>query len=219
MKWKQFFEYIFRTVGGKLIFLCNYNPKTINIKAPNIYLDFLNIWNYLKEKEYIVKETHNENQIIFNNNFIEGRIIPFNAKLFHVNIFQVKHLTDAEGDMRSGDYFIRKGLNVDDLFFLNDLYTKLTAAWKIKRICRGRDDILNDTVDLSNINFIINKTVYSFESVSSKMLYNIFIAIIQDAFAFKHPEVIALNLDKSKLQQVSQSLDFHSRWEFKGISV
>ena len=40
MKWKQFFEYIFRTVGGKLIFLCNYNPKTINIKAPNLYLDF-----------------------------------------------------------------------------------------------------------------------------------------------------------------------------------
>ena len=30
------------------------------------------------------------------------------------------------------------------------------------------------------------------------MLYNIFIAIIQDAFAFKHPEVIALNLDKSE---------------------
>ena len=89
-------------------------------------------------------------------------------------------------------------LNVDDLFLLNDLYTKLPAAWKIKRICRGRDDILNDTVDLSNINFIINKTVYSFESVSSKMLYNIFIAIIQDTFAFKHPEVIALNLDKSE---------------------
>ena len=105
MKWKQFFEYVFRTVGGKLIFLFNYNPKTINIKAPNLDLDFLNIWNYLKEKEYIVKETHNENQIIFNNTFIEGGIIPFNAKLFHVNIFQVKHLTrdDVWFSFRSTD--------------------------------------------------------------------------------------------------------------------
>ena len=39
IKWKQFFEYIFRTLGERLIFLCNYNSKTINIKAPNLYLD------------------------------------------------------------------------------------------------------------------------------------------------------------------------------------
>ena len=35
------------------------------------------------------------------------------------------------------------------------------------------------------------KLLILFEPVSSKMLYNIFIATIQDSFAFKHPEVIS----------------------------
>ena len=71
---------------------------------------------------------------------------------------------------------------------------KPSCQLKVKR--KG-DDILNDTVDLSRISFNINKRVYSFESVSSKMLYNIFISTIQDTFISKHPEVLALALDKS----------------------
>ena len=122
MKWKQFFDFIFKTVGGRLIFLCNYNCKSINIKVPDLYLEFLNIWNYLQEKKFIVKETHNENQIIFHNTLIKGRIFQFNEKLFDANIFQVKHLVDTEGNIRSGDYFIRKGL-FPTIYFSLMMYT------------------------------------------------------------------------------------------------
>ena len=120
-------------------------------------------------------------------------------KIFKANIFQVKHIVDTEGKMRTRDFFIRKGLNVDDLFSLNELYKKMPIEWKNKRTCLGSGDTRHDNIDLANINFNINKRVYSFVSVSSKMVYNIFINTIQDSFAFRHPEVSALNLNKSEV--------------------
>ena len=45
-----------------------------------------------------------------------------------------------------------------------------------------------DTVS-SNIRFKIDNNIYSFELLSSKMFYNIFIGTIQDVFVSKHAEV------------------------------
>ena len=50
MKWTQIFQHIFRKLGGKFTLLCNYNCSSIDIVAPSIYLEFLNIWSYLQKK-------------------------------------------------------------------------------------------------------------------------------------------------------------------------
>ena len=61
-----------------------------------------------------------------------------------------------------------------------------------------RDYILSDNpADVFEISLNINKKVYPLVSVSSKMIYNIFIGTIEDSFLSKHPEVLALNMDRS----------------------
>ena len=49
----------------------------------------------------------------------------------------VKHLTDEEGNFRSEDYFLRKGLDRNDLFIVHEIYLKLPITWKNRR----QDDI------------------------------------------------------------------------------
>ena len=64
----------------------------------------------------------------------------------------------------------------------------MPMEWKKRRTSSGRGDTVHNNLDFSNIHFDINKNVFSFTSVSSKMIYNIFINTIQDSFAFKHPD-------------------------------
>ena len=71
---------------------------------------------------------------------------------------------------------------------------KLPITWKNRR----QDDISNDTVS-SNIRFKIDNNIYSFELLSSKMFYNIFIGTIQDVFVSRHAEVLGLNLDNTEV--------------------
>ena len=48
MKWKECFEYIFESLGGKLKFLCNYDMHDIHVQAPPLYLEYLRIWQDTK---------------------------------------------------------------------------------------------------------------------------------------------------------------------------
>ena len=89
-------------------------------------------------------------------------------------------MTDEEGNFRTEDYFLRKGLDRNDLFILHEIYLKLPITWKNRR----QNDISN---------------IYSFELLSSKMFYNIFIGTIQDVFVSKHAEVLGLNLDNTEV--------------------
>ena len=41
MGWKLYFDYSFRQVGGRLIFLCNYDVKLLTLKVPMFYLEIL----------------------------------------------------------------------------------------------------------------------------------------------------------------------------------
>ena len=65
MSWKMYFDYVFRAVGGRFIFLCNYETKKLSIKAPLFYLEMLTAWQDLYDcKNY---EEEKINPIIFNN--------------------------------------------------------------------------------------------------------------------------------------------------------
>ena len=82
---------------------------------------------------------------------------------------------------------LRKGLDRNDLFIVHEIYLKLPITWKNRR----QDDISNDTVS-SNIRFKIDNNIYSFELLSSKMFYNIFIGNIHDVFVSRHAEVFGV---------------------------
>ena len=81
MKWKEYFEYIFQSIGGKFIFLCNYDMHDIYVQAPPLYLEYLRIWQDMKENRVVIKDP--ENQIFYNNTLIRfGRKTIFNRNIF-----------------------------------------------------------------------------------------------------------------------------------------
>ena len=66
MWWKLYFDYTFKTVGGRFIFLCNYDTILLKLKTPLFYLEILRAWQDMEN----------------NRNFNEGKInsIFFNNK-------------------------------------------------------------------------------------------------------------------------------------------
>ena len=60
MGWKLFFDYIFRTAGGRFIFLCNYDIRFLKFNVPLFYLEILRAWQEMEN----------------NRNYQEGKINP-----------------------------------------------------------------------------------------------------------------------------------------------
>ena len=71
----SFFEYTLKIVGGRFIFLCNYDPKLIKLKAPPFYFEILRAWQDMeKSRNYLEGKI---DSIFFNNQdyLCKGRMI------------------------------------------------------------------------------------------------------------------------------------------------
>ena len=169
MKWKEYFEYIFQSIGGKFIFLCNYDMHDIYVQAPPLYLEYLRIWQDMKENRVVIKDP--ENQIFYNNTLIRfGRKTIFNRKIFKVNIFLIKHIVDREGKLKPVTYFLKKGLDAKDLFEIHKIYSALPENWKVK--WKG-DEKVNEKIDYTNLAFKMGDRIIFYEGLSSKMCYHL----------------------------------------------
>ena len=93
MSWKIYFDYIFRAVGGRFIFVCNYETKKLRTKAPLFYLEMLTSWQNLYDCRNF--EEGKINPIIFNNkDFLLIGKMTYNAELFMRNVYHVNQLFD-----------------------------------------------------------------------------------------------------------------------------
>ena len=64
MRWKLYFDFCFKMVGGRFIFLCNYDSKLFSFKVPKFYLENIKA---LEELEGCRNFEEKNNPIIFNN--------------------------------------------------------------------------------------------------------------------------------------------------------
>ena len=56
-------------VGGKLVFLCNYNIKKLGLELPPVFIEILSAWSELKQTN--PKSSKDiQNEILWNNRFI-----------------------------------------------------------------------------------------------------------------------------------------------------
>ena len=114
-KWKQYFKFLMRPMGGNLIFYCNYWKDTVDILLPTFYQDLLCAW--IDMKNYIkVEERYRGNEIIFNNEFIqiEDHTV-FNENMFLKNVYRLHHICDEDGSLKPEAYFKLMGLNEEDI--------------------------------------------------------------------------------------------------------
>ena len=81
MGWKLYFDYSFRSVGGRFIFLCNYDMKKLSLKVPLFYLEILRAWQDMESCRHF--EEGKINPIFFNNKdfLFKGKMI-YNETLY-----------------------------------------------------------------------------------------------------------------------------------------
>ena len=90
MKWKQYFNYATKHLGGKFIFSCDYILGLLKITLPQFYINLLEVW--MDTRDFQMKyEPYNGIEIIFDKKFIRvnGTCI-FYKNLFDKNIYEIK---------------------------------------------------------------------------------------------------------------------------------
>ena len=101
---KQYFDYTFKTVGGRFIFICNYDTKLIKFKAPLFYFEILRAWQDMeKSRNYVEGKI---NPIFFNikDYLCKGRII-YHEDLYLKNIYLVEQILEKDHNIRAVTYF------------------------------------------------------------------------------------------------------------------
>ena len=98
MGWKLYFDFCFNMVGGRFIFLCNYDSKLLRFKVPKFYLETIKAWEELEGCR---------------KNFEERIIQLFLTMIFDQDLFECNNLSSrffAENSMRSISHFQHLGL-------------------------------------------------------------------------------------------------------------
>ncbi|HCN31642.1 MAG TPA: hypothetical protein DIS83_00745, partial [Rhodobiaceae bacterium] len=65
ISWKLYFDYCCESIGGRLVFLCDYEVSTMNLKIPHFYLEMLRAWQEIRKCRF--PDIESLNPIIFNN--------------------------------------------------------------------------------------------------------------------------------------------------------
>ena len=91
--WKISFDYFCRSIGGRFIFLCDYDLDKMKNLAP-FYKEILRIWQEMDKRRHF--EANKNNPIIFNNRHIciRNKMI-FDEGLFKKGLVQIDDIADG----------------------------------------------------------------------------------------------------------------------------
>jgi len=180
MGWKQFFEYTFKIVGGRFIFLCNYDTKLIKLKAPPFYFEILRAWQDMeKSRNYLEGKI---NPIFFNNQdyLCKGRMI-FHEDLYLKNIYLVEQILDKD-HIRAVTHFHNLGLGS----------VIIVKIWKICDAILKSGKYQGDTYDFYAVDvdeystpLKINGNTIFLKNIESRKVYELFIENLQQSYTLQ----------------------------------
>ena len=165
LKWKQYFDFETRTLGGRFIFSCDYLLSLLNVSLPKFYLDLLEVWKDTKNFRKVYKHgSYSGNVVLSNNKYIrvEGKCV-FDGDLHKKGVYRLKHIVDNDGQLKTDIYFLNLGLNPRELAVIQKIYNHLHWSWK--RFMLKEDRGVKET------NFIIGKGTVDISKISSKQIY------------------------------------------------
>ena len=127
--WKLFFDHCLQFVGGRFIFLWDYELKRIKLVLDILpcYMEMLQVWQETSNLRYLEGYIH---PIIFNNRniCINGKSI-FDRYVFERGIVQLNHLVE-KGYVKSVKYFMNLGMKGNNLLMSIDFYDSIPRLWK-----------------------------------------------------------------------------------------
>ena len=177
MKWKQYFNFVTKDLGGNFIFQCNYLPGLLNIPLPLFYKELLQVW--INTRGFRFKhEMYKGNEILFNNKLIliDGKSL-FDRRLFSRNMYKLEHIMDRQGELRSPFYFYNHGVTEIDIIRIKQFYRALPPSWKENMDWEGTQ--IDRNVDSTT--FIIKGKKVRIDEIKSKNIYEEFLKIETDA--------------------------------------
>ena len=166
--WKFILNYYLKRVGGKVLFLCNFNLSTLPLELPRYYKECLIAWALLNNSNPSSLEEI-ANQIIWNNKYIcvNGKSV-FNQRLFSKGFYKV-------GDLFKFVYIepsiTNLQINMIDILYLKGLYHSLLPEWR-KIMSSDASEVPLKTAPFSMIKHS------EAEVLSSKKIYKLFISKI-----------------------------------------
>ena len=127
MKWKQYFNFVTKHLGGDLIFSCDYIPGLLKVTAPQFYMDLLEGWVNTRH----IRSIDIGDVVIFNNKLIryKGSCI-YDKGLHDKGVYKLKHILENDGKLKCDRHFVDLGLEVNDIERLKHFYACLPVYWK-----------------------------------------------------------------------------------------
>ena len=190
MGWKVCFDYMFRSVGGRLIFSCNFDAHKIALKAPPFYMHCLSAWQDLDRCKNCGE--NNKDPIFFNNKIvcINGQMV-FHESLYLKDIYKLSHIVDDKGRVRPLSYFKSLGISLIDIVKIYELYKVMPRCWKNVNSDGQQHD------DDSDISLQLFGKREIFTDVCSRKVYRYFVEALQKEYKLKI-KYLSDNLDLNK---------------------
>ena len=178
--WKRYFDYSFRSVGGRFIFLCDYESSKLKLTSPPFYLEALKAWQDMNKFRNPTGEVMNP--IIFNNRkvCINGKMI-FDRELYNIGIYHVDHIVD-KGHVKPVAHFQSVGIEGSDLLKILDIYNAMPMSWKEVSL-----SVKFQQIDPSNFNIVLNISGQetNFQSLKSRKIYDVFVKDLQESYSLQ----------------------------------
>ena len=160
MKWKQYFNFVTKHLGGDLIFLCDYIPGLLRVTAPQFYMDLLEGWVNTRH----IRSIDIGDVVIFNNKLIryKGSCI-YDKGLYDKGVYKLKHILENDGKLKFDRHFVDLGLEVNDIERLKHFYACLPVCWKIYTRMEEKNN--------SGTDFTLREKTINISDVKSKQIY------------------------------------------------
>ena len=217
MGWKIYFDYCCRSVGGRFIFLCDYEAAKLKLKIPPFYLEILKAWEDIRDCRNMDGELINP--IIFNNRniCIKGKMF-FDISLFEKGIHLVTHLWDKDQGM-SADYFSNLGLKSEELLRIIDICNAIPETITHES---ARDKFQYVDIATFDIELKVFGQKLKYRDIQSRKFYEVFVMNLQKSYSIQiKDDQNFLNYSDKEMSEIfirlrsSTILNKHREFQYK----
>ena len=175
--WKYVLDFYVEKVGGKFLFQCSFDHRTLSITRPIFYRECLQAWSSMTNYDSSSYEGI-MNQIIWNNKYIlsEGKSI-FQSVFYNIGILKVGDLVSREGVFLKSDNILNSSFSPCLSFSLMGVLDAIPKEWRF--IIKTKPYCSPSPMDQTYFELIIAGKVIDLANVSSKLVYNEFRSLKQ----------------------------------------
>ena len=193
--WKISFDYFCRSVGGRFVFLCDYDVDKLNLEnLPPFYGEILRVWQEIDKCRHF--EENINNPILFNNRHIciRNKMI-FDEDLLQKGIVQINDIADGK-EIKPLSYFMNLGIESKGLSKINDLFKVIPNDLKM-------GDYIQVDIQNFGIRIKIGGQIGTLFDLKSRKLYDYFIRQFQEEYILQVRDGYnQYNYDKEEMKDI-----------------